>query len=629
MVFGSPLRLGLAAAAAAALALSSNVAAQDLDDFIAQQRPFSLQSVLDNIGPDGVQVPGTHAGFVVASPSKEDPDYFYTWARDSALTFKMIIDEFTRDSSALPHLESYIKDFIRAQAILQTVASPSGTLLPSGRSLGEVKWHVDGTRYNGAWGRPQHDGAPLRAIALITYSKWLAEQSEEGETEARDVIWPVIANDLNYVGQYWNSSGFDLWEEVYGASFFTTQSQYRALIEGGQLAERLGVDCGDACDEAPEVACFLNSAYWNGEYFVSNVQSTNQPGRTGRDANSMLGSNVAFDLNASCDSPSIQPCASRALASFKQWVDGFRDAEAYPINAGIPQNEAIAVGRYTEDVYYNGCPWYLITLNSAEFLYNAVAQWEQQGSLTIDSTSLAFFSDLYEDAAEGTYNSCSQVFADLVETVSAYGDSFVEVARRHTPEDGSMAEQYNRYEPFEPVGARDLTWSYAAFVKMSAARAGEWTPSWVPENEAPPSSPCPAPAPPHGTYIPAVAAGAPNNTEGLCAVPVRFRVRASTYYGEDIYIFGSAPTLGEWDIENAQPMAATEYTDENPIWSSLVDVDAPGETLTYKYVRRQNCNQGYIYETSDRTIELPECGTTEILELDQVWDGPVGSPGNC
>lgn len=115
----------------------------------------------------------------------------------------MMIDEFVADPQAAAHLQPYIRDYIRSQAILQTVTNPSGGLLPSGRGLGEPKYQVDGTRFNGAWGRPQHDGPPLRAVALISYAKWLAGQGEEGEEEARDIIWPVIRNDLSYVGQYW------------------------------------------------------------------------------------------------------------------------------------------------------------------------------------------------------------------------------------------------------------------------------------------------------------------------------------------------------------------------------------------------------------------------------------------
>ena len=123
---------------------------------------------------------------------------FYTWSRDAALTMKMIVDEFILGEGKL---ESHIEDYIHAQAKLQTVTNPSGTLLPNGLGLGEPKYNVDGTRFNGNWGRPQRDGPALRAIALITYSNWLLSKGQKHKV--KEIIWPIIANDLSYVGQYW------------------------------------------------------------------------------------------------------------------------------------------------------------------------------------------------------------------------------------------------------------------------------------------------------------------------------------------------------------------------------------------------------------------------------------------
>ncbi|KAG4427306.1 hypothetical protein IFR05_017211, partial [Cadophora sp. M221] len=134
---------------------------RDLNLYVVAERAIALQGVKDNIGPDGKKVPGAGAGYVVASPSRVDPPYFYTWTRDSALTMKMIVDEFIFGKT---ELQSYIEDYIHAQAVLQTVANPSGTFLPAGLGLGEPKYQVDGSRFNGAWGRPQRDGPALRAI---------------------------------------------------------------------------------------------------------------------------------------------------------------------------------------------------------------------------------------------------------------------------------------------------------------------------------------------------------------------------------------------------------------------------------------------------------------------------------
>lgn len=111
---------------------------------------------------------------------------------------KMIVDEFLLGHD---ELQPVIENFIHAEAILQTVSNPSGTFLPSGAGLGEPKYNIGITRFNGAWGRPQRDGPALRATALITYSNWLISN---GQVEkAKTVLWPIISNDLSYTGQYW------------------------------------------------------------------------------------------------------------------------------------------------------------------------------------------------------------------------------------------------------------------------------------------------------------------------------------------------------------------------------------------------------------------------------------------
>lgn len=110
----------------------------------------------------------------------------------------MIVDEFLFGNT---QLKPWIEDYITAQAVLQTVKNPSGSLLPSGLGLGEPKFNVDGTKFNGNWGRPQRDGPALRSIAIITYSNYLLAQGES--QRVKEVIWPIISNDLSYTGQYW------------------------------------------------------------------------------------------------------------------------------------------------------------------------------------------------------------------------------------------------------------------------------------------------------------------------------------------------------------------------------------------------------------------------------------------
>ncbi|TRX96690.1 hypothetical protein FHL15_002356 [Xylaria flabelliformis] len=619
----------LSVLAACGLANASSLPqANSLDAFVEKERAISLQNVLKNTGPNGSRVPGAGAGVIVASPSTVNPNYFYTWSRDAALTMKMIVDEFMLGNK---QLEPYIEQYIHSQAVLQTVTNPSGTFLPNGMGLGEPKYNVDLTRFNGAWGRPQRDGPALRAIALITYSNWLISHGQK--QKAQTVIWPIISNDLSYVGQYWNSTGFDLWEEVLGSSFFTTQNQFRALVEGNSLAKTLGVKC-TGCDQAPQVACFLQESYWNGEYFIANINS--QENRTGKDANTMLGSIAIFDVNAKCNDASIQPCNSRALSSFKAFVDAFRDPALYPINKGVPQSKGIALGRYTEDVYFTGNPWYLITAGAAEFLYDAIAQWIRQGSLTIDKTSLSFFQDIYPAAQAKTYtpNGRSPEFPLILKALKDYADSFAAVVEKYTPADGSLAEQFNKTSPFTPVSAVHLTWSYAAFVSMAERRSAQYPPSWVPaQGSAALPKQC-ASSSTKGVYAPATAAGAPNVT-ATCTSNVRFEVNATTYFGENLLVAGNTTDLGSWSVGNAWPLDASGYTSQRPLWAATIALTA-GETINYAYVRQEDCDQKPIWEsaTANRTLVIPPCDpnadpNTVVIVTNDAWQGPTGKSGGC
>lgn len=273
---------------------------------------------------------------------------WYTWTRDSALVFKAIVERFTHSYDA--NLQTEITNYIIAQSKLSTVSNPSGSL-SGGAGLGEPKFNVDGSAFTGAWGRPQRDGPALRAIAMIGYGKWLVANGYT--STASSLVWPLVRNDLAYVAQYWNQTGFDLWEEVSGSSFFTIASQHRALVEGSVLAAQLGTTC-TACDAiAPQVLCFLQS-FWSSSsgYTIANINVNN--GRSGKDANVVLGSIHNFDPSLGCDANTFQPCSDRALASHKILVDSFRSI--YTINSGIAAGAAAAVGRYPEDSYYNGNP---------------------------------------------------------------------------------------------------------------------------------------------------------------------------------------------------------------------------------------------------------------------------------
>jgi glucoamylase len=536
---------------------------------------------------------------------------------------KMIVDELIAGDHSL---ETVVQDYFHAQAVLQTVTNPSGTF-NTGAGLGEPKFNIDGTRFNGNWGRPQRDGPALRATALMTYAEYLIARGQYNT--AKKVIWPIVSdssvtgctrsdvfqiiNDLNYVGQYWNQTGFDLWEEVKGSSFFTIQVQHRALSQGSVIARVLGQSCHSCDVVAPQLLCFLQS-FWNGTSLIANINEDN--GRSGRDANTMLGPIATFDVTASCSDASLQPCSSKVLASHKVLVDSFRSI--YPINKNKDPGKAAAVGRYPEDIYYNGNPWYLCTLAAAEVLYDAVAQFKLQRSLAVDSISFAFFKDLYPSVKQQTYRSNSAGFSAITKAMTQYADGFVNIVQQYLPANGSISEQYDRTTGL-PLSAYDLTWSFASFVTMAERRSGYYPFPWGARIEAPAPSTC-ATTTVNGTYVPAFAAGAPNVTNS-CTVQTQFNVNASTYFGENIFLIGSTNDTGNYNPANGDPMDASNYTSARHLWDLNIGLVA-GETLKYQYVRQES-DGSYIHETINRTVQIPACGQPGPT-LEDKWVGPGG-----
>ncbi|PWY70942.1 putative glucoamylase precursor [Aspergillus heteromorphus CBS 117.55] len=438
----------------------------DLGAFIEKESILAQQGILNNIGAEGALVQGASAGIVVASPSKTNPDYFYTWTRDAGLTMLAEIEQLAA-GTANASLESLIQEYVDSQVKQQVVANPSGTL-SNGSGLGEPKFQVNITAFTGSWGRPQRDGPALRASALIAYGNYLIAH---GKTSlAKTNLWPLIQNDLSYVGQYWNQSTYDLWEEVNGSSFFTTAMQHKSLVEGAAFAAAVGETC-PGCSVAPQILCHLQE-YWNGSAIISNSPTND---RSGIDANSVIASIHIFDPAATCDDVTFQPCSARALSNHKVYVDSFRSI--YTVNQGRSNGQAVAVGRYPEDVYQGGNPWYLATLAAAEQLYDALHQWDKQGSINITQLSIPFFSDLVSNATIGTHAKSSATYTAITQAVKTYADGFVSVVQEYTPSDGGLAEQFGR-STGDPVSAIDLTWSYAAFLTAVARRNGTVPASW-------------------------------------------------------------------------------------------------------------------------------------------------------
>ncbi|KAL6855166.1 hypothetical protein ACO1O0_006304 [Amphichorda felina] len=119
---------------------------RSVDGFIEIQTPIALERLLCNIGADGCTASGAAPGVAIASPDRVEPSYFYTWTRDSALVFKNVVDRLTHSYDE--SLQRHIQEYIGAQAVIQGVSNPSGSLA-DGSSLGEPKFEVDLNAFTG------------------------------------------------------------------------------------------------------------------------------------------------------------------------------------------------------------------------------------------------------------------------------------------------------------------------------------------------------------------------------------------------------------------------------------------------------------------------------------------------
>ncbi|CAE6477837.1 unnamed protein product [Rhizoctonia solani] len=545
--------------------------------FQKSQYPISKAGILANIGPNGAKDQGAYKGVVIASPSKVDPDYVYTWTRDSALVYKVLVDQYVsgRDDSLLQG----IYDWIASQTRLQQVTNPSGTVSAGG--LGEPKFNINETEFTGSWGRPQRDGPALRSTTFITF---VNEQLKKGKKSYVQSVWPAIQLDLDYVAQFWNASGYDLWEEVYGSSFFTLAASHRSLRQGAALATKLGYSslASKYTAQAVNVFCFLQS-FWDtsNSYIISNLNSVNV--RTGLDVNSILTSVHQFDPEAGCDADTFQPCSDRALRNHKAVVDSFRTI--YAINSNYSKSEGSAVGRYAEDVYYNGNPWYLATFAAAEQLYYASYTWLKLGNIQVTSLSLPFFQQIYPSAKIGTYSTVSKDGLGIFLAVRKYADQFMLVNKKFIGPKGGLAEQFDRATG-APTSAVDLTWSYASAITAFDARSFVLPGSWGAKGLKAPS----------GTCV----------SQPIPKVPVTFNLVSNS---ANAYVVGQLGELGVWD-----PAKAVQLQGSSPNWSVTVELPI-SSTFEFKFIRK---NGDSVEWESDPNLRYstPANGT---LVINETW----------
>jgi glucoamylase len=432
--------------------------AHGLDQWIEREYRHAVAAMAPSLSPVGItkKRPGfgqtVHPvkGSIVASPVlasyDPDPDYFFHWFRDSAVVIDavrlLLADGSLTPSQALEYFHDFVRfslslfnvdgrTLVEAPAWRAGVAADFEEFLRTDADLGavhgglvsaEARVNADGTLDISKWARPQHDGPPLRLLAVLRWVRGVELRSAAVKADAA----ALIRADIAFTRGRWRMPSVDIWEEEKGHHYYTLRVAAAALEEG---ADWLDAVQGSADDRAEAQLCRADAreilqmldGYWLSDagYYRSRILEGGARSTKELDIAVIFAAIHGVGGGGSTHTvhdPRMQATLAKLEALF--------DAE-YPINHGRPATRGAAMGRYKGDVYYSGGAYYFSTLAAAEFCY------------------LAGFRNR--------------------------GDTFLETVRTFSPPSGDLSEQFDQKSGAQS-SARHLAWSYAAFISAVVAR---------------------------------------------------------------------------------------------------------------------------------------------------------------
>lgn len=437
------------------ISLANIVEAQDsLGTWIQFQSLVSKERMLRNISPADA-VPG----IVIASPSRQSPDYRYHWTRDSSLVMDQVVWLFrdAPDNIKSTYLK-YLTDFISLANIQQQT--------PSAEGLGEPRYLVNGIADTTPWARPQYDGPALRAQTLIHFLNIF-----KGENTIRLQAINVLRTDLQFVLLNWKSPCFDLWEELKGLHFYTQSVQYAALNAGAEFFKNEGdlLFSEQLTRESTELKIELEK-YWDESrgYIGASRNLEVRPSSPHYKEANLDVSVILGALHGQGSNGILSFNDDRLLATAHAIEMAF--GSAYRINQDSSSSSgAVAIGRFTDDVYYGGNPWYITTAAFAELYYRIAETIKLEGGIVVTKNNLGFLKAVLPSLDAQNLKSGEKILSSsvlgqqLLSGLSNKGDAFLAIVRKYAGSQGELAEQFDR-DAGVPVSAYDLTWSYASFL---------------------------------------------------------------------------------------------------------------------------------------------------------------------
>jgi glucoamylase len=278
----------------------------------------------------------SHVGIIIASPS-EDPPYKYHWVRDSALVMRTFIDMYSKTKD--PLYFQYIINYLENENKIQDLDTITG--------LGEPKYNINCTPFNGEWGRPQNDGPALRGIMLF---KIIELFQYKYDIIIQNMITPIIIKDLHYLIKNYKKVSFDLWEENKGWHFYTRMVQLKFFKDSIKYYKHLqdSIDLNDINDCFAQLSSDIQDHICD-THIISSFDDNGTITKHHDAANILAFCHIDYDE----DILKIVPL---------EYVNETCDNLINSFRKKYNHDELNLIGRYADDKYYDGHVWVLCSL---------------------------------------------------------------------------------------------------------------------------------------------------------------------------------------------------------------------------------------------------------------------------
>ncbi len=330
--------------------------------------------------------------------------YAYMWPRDAAYAARALL--LAGDLNGAKSFLTFCNSIVSDRGYFMHKYLPDGSVGSS--------WHP--------WIKDGKPELPIQAdetaIVLIVLGEYYRMSRDVEFVES--IFNSLIKRSADFLAEYVDESGlplpsYDLWEQIYCTSTYTTGTTYAALLAAAELAHVLGKH--DLAGEYTRVAERMQSA-----------ASTHLLGESGAFLKAVVADGTRYKSNTQLDFSSFYGAFEYGLAPAAG--TRMRDAlAAYKSDLELHAGTIGGMPRFTGDDYYitgPGAlpnPWIITTLWLAQYYIRTATK----------------SSDLKQ------------------------ADALIAWVCAHRSPSGLLSEQLNPYTG-EPLGATPLVWSHAEFV---------------------------------------------------------------------------------------------------------------------------------------------------------------------